>query len=162
MSDATAGTHHPAQQRLRAVAERLAARVGESLRSAGPVEIDAVSVRRFREAIGLDPDPRLGVPPAMLAHIFRPDVDLSADVRPRETIDSQLINPVNGGTDLLLHRRLALGDRLRCETRLHEVSVREGRSGPLVFVTTESVYVDAASAELGRIRHAMIYRGMAS
>ena len=151
-----------AAARLRAVAARLGERVGESLRSAGPVEVDAVSVRRFREAIGLEPDPALGVPPAMLSHVFRPDVDISADVRPRETIDAQLINPVNGGTELWLNRRLQLGDRLRCDTRLYEVSVREGRSGPMVFVATESAYVDAAGLEVGRLRHTMIYRGVAS
>lgn len=149
-------------QRLRSVAARLSGRVGQLLSSTGPVEVDLLSVRRFREAIGLDPDPLLGVPPAMLPHIFRPDANLSADVRPRETIDEQLVNPVNGGTEMLLHRVLAIGDQLRCDTRLHEVTVREGRLDPLVFVSTESVYLDSDSAEVGRIRQTMIYRGVAS
>ena len=144
---------------IRTSVERLVARKGRTLKTLGPATVDETTVRRFREALGWQPDPSLGVPPAILMQVFRADTDVRSDSRPRETIDSALTDPVNGGTELLFSRPLRLGEVLTGEVVLTDVALREGKSGPLALVVTETICRDQDGSEVGRTRVTMIYRG---
>lgn len=140
--------------------ERLRLRKGHRLKDLGRAPVDRVSVRRFREALGLLPDPDLGVPPMLVHHLLRPDVDVSVDVRPHETIDSVLDNPVNGGTEITLDRLLRLDETISGELLLFDAYLRDGKSGPMAVVVTESRYSDAQGQRVASVRSTMIYRGV--
>lgn len=142
--------------------ERLSARKGSRLRSLGEATVDPVSVRRFREALGLPPDPALGVPPMLVAHLLRRDADVSIDARPVETIDAVLNDPVNGGTEVTFARRLRLGDQVHGELVLADASLRQGKSGPMAVVVTEARVCDAQGELVASLRQTMIYRGAAA
>lgn len=147
-------------QRLQESVERLRAKVGTRLRDLGSGTVDAVSVRRYREALGLDPDPALGVPAMMVAHLLRPDADVTQDRRPSESIDDVLADPVNGGTEAAFVRPLVLGESIRGEMLLADAYLREGRSGPLAVVVTAARYTDALESEVATLRSTMVYRGV--
>jgi hypothetical protein len=151
-----------AAQSLQESVDRLRAKIGSRLRVLGTASVDQVSVRRFREALGLDPDPGLGVPPMMVAHLLRPDADLTVDRRPSESIDAVLTDPVNGGTEIRIHRQLSLGETIQGEMVLADAYLREGRSGPLAVVVTESRFTDADNREVATLSSTMVYRGVRS
>lgn len=140
--------------------ERLRARIGSRLRDLGLTTVDPVSVRRFREALGLDPDPTLGVPPMLVAHVLRADADVSVDRRPSESIDAVLADPVNGGTEVRFERPLRLGETIRGETLLADAYLREGRSGALAVVVSETRYSDGDGRAVATLRATMVYRGV--
>jgi hypothetical protein len=144
---------------LQQAVARLSALKGQRLKALGEAPVDVVSVRRYREALGLSPDPQLGVPPMMVAHLLRPDANVDVDVRPRETIDAVLVNPVNGGTEVTFTRALRLDEVVNGELLLADAYLREGKNGPLAIVITEAVYRDASGADLARVRSTMVYRG---
>ena len=139
--------------------ERLCLRKGSRLKDLGRAPVDRISVRRFREALGLPPDPTLGVPPMLVHHLLRPDVDVTVDVRPHETIDSVLDNPVNGGTEVSFNRALRLEETISGELVLADAYLREGKSGAMAVVVTESRYADSQGAPVACVRSTMIYRG---
>jgi len=149
-----------AAQSIQESVDRLRARIGSRLRGLGAASVDPVSVRRFREALGLDPDPALGVPPMMVAHLLRADADVAVDRRPSESIDAVLTDPVNGGTEIRIHRPLRLGETIQGELVLADAYLREGRSGTLAVVVTESRYTDAENLEIATLSSTMVYRGV--
>jgi N-terminal half of MaoC dehydratase len=140
--------------------DRLRARIGSRLRELGTATVDPVSVRRFREALGLNPDPALGAPVMMVAHVLRADADVSVDRRPSESIDAVLADPVNGGTEIRITRPLRVGETIRGEMVLADAYLREGRSGALAVVITESRYTDTNDLEVATLRATMVYRGV--
>jgi N-terminal half of MaoC dehydratase len=158
MSDETEAAQHSA---MRDAVERLAARAGETIVQWGPVEIDAVTVARFREALGLPArdDDATYVPAIVLAHIPRRSVEVHRDARPSEQVDQALGNPVNGGTQFEFLRPLHIGDRIHGRTTVHSARLRAGKAGPLAVVVKETVYSDATGANVARQQHTMIYRG---
>ncbi|GAA5231840.1 MaoC family dehydratase [Verticiella sediminum] len=141
---------------------RLAGKKGVLLDALGSATADAVTVRRLREALGLPADPSLGVPMMAIAHLFRADADVGCDVRPHETIDASLRDPVNGGTEVKFSRPLRLGETISAERTLADAFVREGKSGPLAIIVTQTRYRDAQQEEVACVRSTMVYRGAAS
>jgi hypothetical protein len=139
---------------------RLRNRIGARLKDLGSSVVDPVSVRRYREAMGLESNPELGVPAMMVAHLLRADADVSKHQRPSESIDDVLGNPVNGGTEIHFKRPLQLGDVVSGELILVDASLKAGKSGPLAVVITEARYVDAQAREIAKARSTMIYRGV--
>lgn len=140
--------------------ERLHSRKAEVLARRGPVTLEQAHVDRFREAIGWT-GTDASLPPTLVAHLFREDVDIHADKRPRESIDDAFVNPVNGGTRFELHRPPAIGSGIEAVTTLADVYLRQGKSGPLAFVVTETAYADE-TGPLAAMRVTMIYRGLTS
>ena len=139
---------------------RLRTKIGSRLKDLGSGTVDPVSVRRYREALGLVPDPALGVPAMMVAHLLRADADVTRDQRPSESIDDSLVDPVNGGTEVEFVRPLVLGESIHGEVFLADVYMREGKSGELAVVVTASSYTDAQQREVANLRSTMIYRGV--
>ncbi len=140
--------------------DRLRAKIGTRLRELGTAQVDPVSVRRYREALGLDADPSHGIPAMMVAHLLRPDSDVTTDTRPSESVDAVLTDPVNGGTEIHISRPLRMGETISGEVVLADAYLREGRSGPLAVVITESRYTDDLKMEVASLRLTMIYRGV--
>ncbi|GAA4326915.1 hypothetical protein GCM10023144_10980 [Pigmentiphaga soli] len=142
---------------------RLAARCGELLSSWGPVAVDPIIVERFREAIGWPGDTTsTAVPPTILIHLKEVRVNVHQDERPREVIDDTLVNPVNGGTRYEWMRLIEVGETIKGQVRLHAATMREGRSGPLAIIVTETRYLDARDQVVARMEKTMVYRGAAS
>jgi hypothetical protein len=143
--------------------ERLASRSGEVLREWGPVSVDPLAVRRFREAVGWPgASESTSIPPTILVHLQDDPVDVHHDVRPREVLDSVLTNPVNGGTRYQWMRPIKLGETIFGRMKMHSAFQREGKSGPLAFVVTETLFLDADENTIARMEKTMIYRGVAS
>lgn len=140
---------------------RLAERVGDTLSSWGPVRLDAVTIARFVEAVGLPPrdDADLHVPGIILAVMPRRPIDVHQDVRPAEQVDNVLGNPVNGGTRFEFLRPLRPGESIHGTVSLKEATLRSGRSGPLAIVVKRTVYSSDSGEVLARRDHTMIYRG---
>ncbi len=147
---------------LRQAIERLASRKGSQLKALGQAPVDRVSVSRYREALGLVADPHLGIPPMLIAHLLRPHANVTVDVRPQETIDTVLNNPVNGGTEVAFLRPLRLDEIISGEVILADAYVRDGKNGPLAVVITEARYRDMQANDVARVRSTMIYRGTIS
>jgi 3-methylfumaryl-CoA hydratase len=62
------------------------------------------------------------------------------------------------GSRLQFRRALAIGERIACLSRIHDVKVKEGRSGTLVFVTVRhEISVSAGLAIVDE--HDIVYRG---
>jgi len=148
-----------ADPHLQQAVDRLRTKIGSRLRDLGSAAVDPVSVRRYREALGLDPDPAQGAPAMMVAHLLRPDADVTVDRRPTESIDAVLVDPVNGGTEIRMTRPLRLGETIHGEVLLADTYLREGRSGAMAVVVTESRFTDAGQHEVATLRSTMIYRG---
>ena len=145
---------------MSAAIARLAARVGETIASWGPVSCDAVTVARFLEAVGLPArnDADQYVPAIILAVIHRRPIDVHQDARPSEQVDKALGNPVNGGTRFEFLRPIRIGETVRGTVVLKEATLREGRSGPLAIVVKRTTYSNGAGEILGHQDHTMIYR----
>jgi len=148
-----------ANQYLQQSIDRLRTTIGSRLKDLGSSTVDPASVRRYREALGLDPNPALGAPAMMVAHLLRPDADVTVDQRPSESIDAVLVDPVNGGTEIQITRPLLMGEAIRGEMLLADAYLREGRSGTLAVVITASRFTDAQEREVATLRSTMIYRG---
>ena len=149
-----------ADKHLHESVDRLRTKIGSRLKDLGSGTVDPVSVRRYREALGLLPDPALGVPAMMVAHLLRADADVTRDQRPSESIDDALVDPVNGGTEVEFVRPLVLGESIHGEIFLADAYMREGKSGALAVVVTASRYTDAQRREVANVRSTMIYRGV--
>lgn len=147
---------------LNQAVDRLASRRGEVLRTWGPVNIDPIVVTRFREAIGWPgaADPAT-IPPTLLIHLPEDPIDVHRDIRPREVLDDKLINPVNGGTRYEWLRPLKMGEPVSGRVTLFEATLREGKSGPLAIVVTETLFLDAHDNIIARMEKTMVYRGVA-
>lgn len=144
---------------IEAAVDRLKGRLGETLRSWGPERLEPVLVERFREAIGVPSGEEQPVPPTMLMHLGGGRVDVERDVRPREVIDDVLLNPVNGGTSYTWLRPLKAGDEISGTVLLKDAYLREGRSGPLAMVITQTRFSDGSGEDVAVAEKTMIYRG---
>jgi len=141
--------------------ERLIARKSEELWARSAVTVERSVVDRFCEAIGWRGRDADDIPVAVIAHLFRDSADVHRDERPRETIDDALVNPMNGGTEFEFHRRPRIGEMISAQSILKDVYSRQGKSGPLGFVVTETNFFDAAGSPIAAQRVTMIYRGVA-
>lgn len=147
---------------LNQAVERLASRRGEILRTWGPVNIDPIIVSRFREAVGWPMAAgSTAIPPTILIHLPEDPIDVHRDVRPREVLDDKLVNPVNGGTHYEWLRPLQMGEAVSGQVKLFAATLREGKSGPLAVVVTETLFLDANETIIARMEKTMIYRGVA-
>ncbi len=149
-----------ADRQLQESVDRLRAKIGTRIKDHGSGAVDRVSVRRFREALGLVPDPDLGVPVMMVAHLLRADADVTRDQRPSESVDDMLADPVNGGTEAEFARPLILDEVIRGEMFLADAFLREGKAGAMAVVVTVSRYTDSQQREVANLRSTMIYRGV--
>ena len=129
--------------------------------------VDLEVVRRFRATFDLAQDsgaPGGAVPPGIhwcLAPQVEPTATLGPDGHPGR---GGFLPPVPlprrmwaGGT-LELERPLCGGDEVHRTSRIEDVAVKEGRSGPLCFVTVTHVLMVDAGTVL-RERQDIVYRG---
>lgn len=109
-------------------------------------EVEAGHIRRFAEAIG-DPNPvfndeaaarrsRYGglIAPPTFLRAFQPN--------PLPLPEVPLNRRLDGGSDWEYFVPIRPGDRITVVQRLADVRLREGRLGPMLFVTREIVYTN--------------------
>jgi 3-methylfumaryl-CoA hydratase len=113
-----------------------------------------------------DPPPRAGdaMPPLahwLYFHHFHRQSELGPDGHARR---GEFLPPVPlprrmwAGSRLEFHRRIAIGEEIGCVSRIAAVQVKEGRSGPLVFVTVRHEVGNAAGLAITD-EHDIVYRG---
>jgi hydroxyacyl-ACP dehydratase HTD2-like protein with hotdog domain len=131
---------------------------------------DPVSVRQIREyvaAIGGRPELVDGgadacAPPLFFHAACRPvvaEADLQADGQyPFLGVDGVTGRSMAGGHKYEVIAAVHPGDVLTATERLAEIVEKQGRSGPLVFVTTESSYHNQHGTLVARYRQTTIFR----
>lgn len=154
-------------------------RESEPVRSPGPLEWS--DVRRYVNATG-DVNPLWGAadpssnpsrtgsfaPPAMILDILRPEPDRDiVDERGERGFPSlgglaaTISVPgergrLNASTDIEWMRPLRIGDWLTVTFTITDVTLKEGRSGPAVFITEERRYVDQTGEPVALVRQVTV------
>ena len=159
--------------------------VGEPVTA--PVPLTEETLRRFTQAV-MDPSPlswdveaatasRYGglvAPPLYPLHAMtRPagspdpldrladDPDWDGTVFSRTglpPVELPLKRLVNGGTEATFHRLARVGDVITAQHRYADISEREGRSGPMVIVATETRYTNQNGELLAVVTRSAIWR----
>ena len=159
--------------------------VGEPVTAASPLTAD--TLRRFTQAV-MDPSDlswdadaaghsRYGAvvaPPLYPLHAFvrssgTPDpLDRLADQPDWDgtvftnsglpPVDIPLKRLVNGGTEAWFYQLAKIGDVITAQNRYADISEREGRSGPMVIVKTETRYTNQAGELLAVVTRSAIWR----
>lgn len=101
-------------------------------------EVTEEAVRRFMEATE-DPALRDGTPiefaPLTFPTTFRTRV-------PGLQLDNSKVQVIHGEQQYHYTRRLKVGEKVTCVARITDMREREGKSGPMTFLTTETYGTD--------------------
>lgn len=163
---------------LESLTERLKRWIGYecgTVRAPGPIEWS--DVRRYINATGdrnplwgaADPETnpaRVGAlaPPAMILDVLRPapgqdQIDARGDrgVSSLTGVSSVIVVPgerarLNASTEIEWARPLRIGDWVTMTSRITDVTIKQGRMGPAVFITEERRYTDQAGEPLAVVR----------
>jgi len=102
-------------------------------------EVTEEAVRRFMEATG-DPALRDGASieyaPLTFPTTFRIRV-------PGVQLDNTTMQVIHGEQQYHYTRRLKVGEKVTCVARITDMREREGKSGPMTFLTTETYGTDS-------------------
>ena len=133
------------------VVEKLRSRIGWE----GEEKVNAIEaghVRRFCEAIG-DDDPRWReeAPPTFV-------VALGSEIPPMPEALEYGKGWLNGGDRFEYLEPIRIGDTIRTRTRLADVYEKQGSSGGLLFLITETEYVNQHGRTAVRVRGTRIRR----
>jgi acyl dehydratase len=85
-------------------------------------------------------------------------LDVSGGVGGLPPIDVPLRRVLNGGTEAEFFRLPRVGDVISAQSRYLDMVDREGRSGPMVFVTVETTYTNQDEQLLARVLSTIIMR----
>jgi acyl dehydratase len=85
-------------------------------------------------------------------------LDVGAGFGGLPPIDVPLQRVLNGGTEAELFKLPRLGDVISAQSRYVDIVDREGRSGPMVFATIETLYTDQDGERLARVLSTVIMR----
>ena len=85
-------------------------------------------------------------------------LDVSGGVGGLPPIDVPLHRVLNGGTEAEFFRLPRVGDLITAQSRYLDMADREGRSGPMVLVTVETMYVNQDEEPLARVLSTIIMR----
>lgn len=78
---------------------------------------------------------------------------------PALELDSSKMQLIHGEQDYSYTRRLRIGERIICESRIAEVRQRVGRSGPMTILVTEISGSDSEQQPVFTARSTLIVRG---
>lgn len=100
-------------------------------------EVEKGAIRKFAEAIGATTEEYLRgeMAPPTFPTTFRV---------PLEGLSIEASRVLHGEQEYVFHRPIRPGDRLRCKSRVADVYEKEGRSGRMTFVVTETEGRDEA------------------
>ena len=116
---------------------------------------DAARAAGYRDVVA---PPMFYVYLRVLPDHLRPRDELEADGSPSEDIPPVAITGAMAGeTDLEVDGAFYAGDEVACHKRLADLTEKEGRSGPLLFLTFEYRY-DVADRTVVRERFTRILR----
>ena len=137
----------------REIVERLRSRIGWQSKAVESV-IEGRQVRAWTEAIGVrNPQWSDEVPPTFL---FALQPEVLATEMPEAMEYGQVW--LNGGVRFEYFRPVRIGERLRAVTRLVDVYEKQGRSGSLLFIITETTFEDEREAVVCKIHGTTIRR----
>jgi len=133
------------------VVEKVRARIGE-VSAPVTMTVEAGHLRRWCEAIG-DPNPRWReeAPPTFLAAM---GAELPRVAEALEYGQGWL----NGGDAFEYARPVRPGDQITARTRLVDAYEKQGKSGSMLFLVTETVFTDPKGATVASIRGTRIRR----
>jgi len=172
----------PVSQSPDDIVASMRARIGresEPVRSPGPIEWS--DVRRYMNATG-DVNPLWGAadlasnpsragslaPPAMILDVLRPEPDRDiVDDRGERGFPSlgglaaTIAVPgergrLNASTDVEWMRPLHIGDWLTVTFTITDVTLKQGRTGPAVFITEERRYADQRGQPIALVRQVTV------
>jgi N-terminal half of MaoC dehydratase len=133
------------------VIDRLKSRIGVK---ASPVTatVEAGHVRRFAEAIG-DSNPRWTkeAPPTFLVALASPSLHL-------EEAEEYGQGWLNGGNRFEYFAPVLIGDHITATGKVVDVYEKPGATGSLLFIVSETDYVNQAGDLVARLRGTMIRR----
>lgn len=121
------------------------------------VEITPAAVARFIAATG---DPVLNNPerdPAYVPLTFPTTIRISA---PGLGLDGSKMQLIHGEQEYQYTRRLHIGEKLTCISRIVDIREKSGRSGSMTFVTSEIEGRDSQGAPVFTGRSTLIVRPM--
>ena len=85
-------------------------------------------------------------------------LDVGSGIGGLPKIDVPLKRILNGGTEAELFRLPRVGELISAQSRYLDIVDREGRSGPMVLVTVETVYTNQDEQSLARVLSTVIMR----
>ncbi|CUR58475.1 conserved hypothetical protein [metagenome] len=102
----------------------------------------------------------LGTPDPLDRFATEDDWDAAGglDVFALPKLETVLAKSLNGGTEARPIRLARVGDVISCQARYLDITPREGRSGPMLFVRIEARYVDQHGDDLLRTVRTIIRR----
>lgn len=116
--------------------------------------VTARDIRHFAQAIGDEvtgalPDDALVAPPLFPQTYGYDDVPLSELTPDGSPAELDLPLPakraMGGSSEFTVHRRLRPGDEVTVESRLADIYVKQGKSGPLFMIVIETRFTDQHS-----------------
>ena len=137
-----------------------------TLRSTEPV--DAGKIRRFAKALALDDpgyyDLAQNQPVAPLSFVFSVNHDSLGEVDESGRPTNRLSLPppfgpaMRGGNKLRFFRPVRVGDEILIHRKITAVTEKEGRAGPLVFLTYDLTYTSQSGDLLGINTETLIFQ----
>ena len=130
-----------------------------------PVVVRDVDILRFAEATGAetrrDPDGRLVAPPLFLPPL-PPRYPLGPDGRRRDPADRQgsggLPNRLMAGCEVTISAPIRSGESIVVSWRLDDVVEKQGRTGPMLLITTTAGYRTAGGEPRREERWTLVHR----
>ena len=130
--------------------------IGRETGWSAPTTIERGAVRRFAEAVGLDPTPYREtdddtesnpvVPRTYIACVGFGDRGVEVPLPPH------IIHGIMGSRDVEFLRDIRVGDRLRRKTRIVDIRERVGSTvGPMLMTTMETRFVNQHGEEVARV-----------
>jgi hypothetical protein len=85
-------------------------------------------------------------------------LDVGAGFGGLPALEIPLTRVLNGGTEAELFQLPQVGELIEAQSSYVDIVDREGRSGPMVLATIETLYRNQDGAPLARVRHTVIMR----
>jgi hypothetical protein len=139
------------QEKTSVITDEMRARIGVESEPV-PYEVDNLGCRQFARAVGYT-DPvfydedvakargyrGILAPPGFLGHpVHNPNKPARAPEAFRLDIPYKRV--LNGGTDIEYFADICSGDRLAASTKLSDLVEREGKIGPMLIMSTETIF----------------------
>lgn len=150
------------------ITPEIQALVGQEATFQSTEAVDAGKIRRFAKALGLE-DPRYfdslkNLPVAPLSFVFSVNHDSLVGVDESGRPTNRLSLPpafgpaMRGGNRLQFFRPVRVGDQILTRRKITAVSEKEGRGGPLVFLTYDLTYTSQSRDLLGINTETLIFQ----
>jgi acyl dehydratase len=150
-----------------AITDEMRAFIGKEFETT-TVEVDKTAIRMFARAVGytdvvyFDEEyakskgyRNIPCPMGFVGHpIFRPDKPMRPSIVMPFQVPYKRV--LNGGTDFEYYEPVCAGDILTAGTKIADIVERTGATGPMLFVTAETIYKNQQGREAAKFRGTLI------